>query len=221
MACQRGVLAVREFAVATSVGLVIGIVAGRLLVPLMRIRLPSSGLYPLRTLAACGVVYGVASVAHGSGFLAVFVAGILVGDERVPFKKEIESFHSSLASLAEVAAFGGLGLTIDITFVGHDWVWLKGLAIAVLLVLVTQEKGTAGGDRPRRGSYQRRTEGGGADSSRGLRGTGEGGRRDAYLLARFRRRRFLGDRAGNDGSRGREAPGNSHTPNRVTPALSA
>ena len=129
---------VREFAVATSVGLVIGIVAGRLLVPLMRIRLPSSGLYPLRTLAACGVVYGVASVAHGSGFLAVFVAGILVGDERVPFKKEIESFHSSLASLAEVAAFGGLGLTIDITFVGHDWVWLKGLAIAVLLVLVAR-----------------------------------------------------------------------------------
>jgi len=131
-------IVVREFAVATSVGLVIGIVAGRLLVPLMRSRLPSNGLYPLRTLAACGVVYGIASVAHGSGFLAVFVAGILVGDARVPFKKEIESFHSSLASLAEVAAFGGLGLTIDLTFVGHDWLWLKGLAIALVLVFVAR-----------------------------------------------------------------------------------
>jgi potassium/hydrogen antiporter len=131
-------IVVREFAVATSVGLVIGIVAGRLLVPLMRSRLPSNGLYPLRTLAACGVVYGIASVAHGSGFLAVFVAGILVGDAQVPFKKEIESFHSSLASLAEVAAFGGLGLTIDLTFVGHDWLWLKGLAIALLLVFVAR-----------------------------------------------------------------------------------
>jgi len=131
-------LVVREFVIATGVGLTIGIVAGRLLVPLMRIRLPSNGLYPLRTLAACGVVYGLASVAHGSGFLAVFVAGILVGDEQVPFKKEIESFHSSLASLAEIAAFGGLGLTIDLTFVGHDWLWLKGLVIALLLVLVAR-----------------------------------------------------------------------------------
>jgi cell volume regulation protein A len=132
------VVVVREFAVATSVGLAIGIVAGRLLVPLMRFRLPSAGLYPVRTLATCGVVYGLASVAHGSGFLAVFVAGILVGDERAPFKAEVEAFHSSLASLAEVAAFGGLGLTIDLSFVGHDWLWLKGLLIATLLVFVAR-----------------------------------------------------------------------------------
>ena len=132
------VVVVREFALATSVGLAIGIVAGRLLVPLMRIRLPSAGLYPVRTVAACGVVYGLASVAHGSGFLAVFVAGILVGDERAPFKAEVEAFHSSLASLAEVAAFGGLGLTIDLSFVGHDWLWLKGLLIATLLVFVAR-----------------------------------------------------------------------------------
>jgi len=38
--------------------------------------------------------------------------------ERVPFKTEIEAFHSSLASLAEVAAFGGLGLTVDLAYVG-------------------------------------------------------------------------------------------------------
>jgi len=128
----------QDFALATSIGLAFGIFAGRLLGPLMRLRLPSAGLYPIRTLAACGVVYGLASVAHGSGFLAVFVAGILVGDERVPFKAEIESFHSSLASLAEVAAFGGLGLTIDLTYVAHDWVWLEGLAVAGLLVFVAR-----------------------------------------------------------------------------------
>jgi cell volume regulation protein A len=131
-------IVLRDFALATSVGLAFGIVAGRLLVPLMRLRLPSAGLYPVRTLAACGVVYGVTSVAHGSGFLAVFVAGILVGDARAPFKAEIESFHSSLASLAEVAAFGGLGLTIDLTFVAHDLVWLRGLAVAALLVFVAR-----------------------------------------------------------------------------------
>jgi cell volume regulation protein A len=132
------VIVVREFAIATGVGLAIGIAAGLVLAPLMQLRLPSAGLYPVRTLATCGVVYGLASVAHGSGFLAVFVAGILVGDKRAPFKAEIEAFHSSLAALAEVAAFGGLGLTVDLSFVFHDWIWLKGLAIAVLLVLVAR-----------------------------------------------------------------------------------
>jgi cell volume regulation protein A len=131
-------IVVREFAIATGVGLAIGIVAGRLLAPLMQLRLPSAGLYPVRTLATCGIVYGLASVAHGSGFLAVFVAGILVGDERAPFKAEIEAFHSSLSSLAEVAAFGGLGLTVNLSFVAHHWIWLKGLVIAVLLVLVAR-----------------------------------------------------------------------------------
>ncbi len=131
-------IVLREFALATGIGLAFGIAAGRLLVPLLRLRLPVAGLYPLRTLAACGVVYGITSVAHGSGFLAVFIAGILVGDERVPFKAEVESFHSSLASLAEVAAFGGLGLTINLAFVWGDWVWLKGLVIAVLLALVAR-----------------------------------------------------------------------------------
>ena len=55
--------------------------------------LPSSGLYTVRTLALAGVVYGVAAVAHGSGFLAVFVAGLIVGDVEAPFKREIEVFQ--------------------------------------------------------------------------------------------------------------------------------
>ena len=51
-----------------------------------RVSLPNAALYPLRTLAAAGVIYGVATVAHGSGFLAVFVAGILIGDGAAPYK---------------------------------------------------------------------------------------------------------------------------------------
>ena len=80
-----------------------------------RLTLPNAGLYPLRTLAAAGVIYGGASVLHGSGFLAVFVAGILVGDERAPYKEEVERFFTSLASLAEIVVFVALGLTIELT----------------------------------------------------------------------------------------------------------
>jgi len=107
------------------------------------VSLPSEGLYPIRTLAAAGVIYGAATVAHGSGFLAVFVAGLLVGDERAPFKAEIERFHTALASLAEIVVFVALGLTIDITdLVTSSWLW-DGLVLAVLLAFVLRPLVTA------------------------------------------------------------------------------
>jgi cell volume regulation protein A len=99
--------------------------------------LPSAGLYPLRTLAAAGVIYGVASTLHGSGFLAVFVAGILFGDERAPYKDETETFFTSLASLAEIVMFVALGLTIDFTGLSGT-VWLDGVVLAVVLALVAR-----------------------------------------------------------------------------------
>jgi cell volume regulation protein A len=103
-----------------------------------RVPLPSGALYPLRTLLGAGAIYGLASLAHGSGFLAVFVAGILVGDLRAPYKAEIERFHSSLASLAEIVAFAMLGLTVSLTGLAHGTAWWVGLVLAVLLALVVR-----------------------------------------------------------------------------------
>ncbi len=130
---------IREFSVEMSVGLAIGIAGGLLLSPLLsRIRLSNPALYPLQTLSAAGVVYGVTSIAHGSGFLAVFVAGILVGDASLPHKAEIERFHTSLASLAEIVVFVALGLTVDLTELGHQNVWLDGLLLAAIVALVAR-----------------------------------------------------------------------------------
>ena len=83
-----------------------------LLLFMRRVPLPGASLYSVRTLAAALGLYGVATVAHGSGFLAVFVAGILIGDEPAPYKKDIDRFHGALASLGEIVAFAILGLTI-------------------------------------------------------------------------------------------------------------
>ncbi|MEN3360176.1 MAG: potassium/hydrogen antiporter [Mycobacteriales bacterium] len=126
-----------EFALEMAVGAAVGAAGGSLLGLLMqRVPLPSGALYPLRTAAAAGVIYALASVAHGSGFLAVFIAGILVGDLRAPYKAEIERFHSSLASLAEITAFTVLGLTITLGSYTHGDAWLVGLALAALLTAV-------------------------------------------------------------------------------------
>ncbi len=129
---------VEEFSVEMAVGLFVGLLGAAAMRPLLRIPLPDAGLYPLRTLAAAGVIYGVASVAHGSGFLAVFVAGIALGDADVPLREEIERFHTSLASLAEVVVFVALGLTIDVTNLLTSSRVLEGLAFAVILAVVAR-----------------------------------------------------------------------------------
>jgi cell volume regulation protein A len=128
-----------EFVVEMSVGLAVGVAgAAALIWVIRRASLPSAALYPLRTLGAAGVIYGTAAVLHGSGFLAVFVAGLLVSDVHAPFKDEIERFHTSLASLAEITVFVALGLTIDLGSILSDPVVLEGLGLAVVLGLVAR-----------------------------------------------------------------------------------
>lgn len=128
-----------EFFVEMSVGLVVGLGGAALLVVFVRtVRLPSEGLYPLRTLAAAGLIYGLASVAHGSGFLAVFIAGLALADVDVPYKRQIRRFHTSLASLAEIVVFVALGLTVNVTEVLDEGVWLDALLLALLLAFVAR-----------------------------------------------------------------------------------
>jgi cell volume regulation protein A len=128
-----------EFALAMAVGLAIGVAGAFVLREAMRkIDLPNTALYPLLALSGAGIIYGTASVAHGSGFLAVFVAGVLVGDERAPHKGEVERFHKSVASLAEIAVFVALGLTISLEDLGTDHVWLDALVLSLVLALVVR-----------------------------------------------------------------------------------
>jgi cell volume regulation protein A len=128
---------VAEFALQMAVGTAVGVLGGILLLAFMRrVPLPSEGLYAPRVLVGVLCIFGLAVVARGSGFLAVFVAGILIGDEPAPYKREIERFHASLASLAEIVAFVMLGLTLRLSALGHDDAWAEGLAIAALLAFV-------------------------------------------------------------------------------------
>jgi potassium/hydrogen antiporter len=129
----------KEFAVEMAGGALVGVVGAAALLPLMhRARLPEASLYPLQVLAAGGVIYGAATLVHGSGFLAVFLTGLLIGDRRGPRQEQIEGFHASLASLAEITAFVALGLTVDLTDVLSSGDWLDGLLLAALLGLLVR-----------------------------------------------------------------------------------
>ena len=131
--------AVATFALQLGIGAVVGWLGGRLLLAAMRrLPLPSEGLYPIRVLGGAGLVYAVATLAHGSGFLAVFVAGILLGDERAPYKREVERFHAALASLGEIVAFIVLGLTVELRrLLDGNALWI-GLALAALLAFAVR-----------------------------------------------------------------------------------
>jgi potassium/hydrogen antiporter len=128
-----------EFALQMGIGAAVGIVGARAVLWFIRaVPLPSEALYPLRTAACALILFGAATLAHGSGFLAVFVAGILLGDARAPYKREIERFHSALASLGEIVAFIVLGLTVDLAELARADVWIPGLVIGVILAAVAR-----------------------------------------------------------------------------------
>jgi cell volume regulation protein A len=120
-----------------GVGAAVGAAVGSVLPFLLRhARFASDGLYDIAALVAAALAYGVASVAHGSGFLAVFIVGILLGAERTPRKGELERSAEALASFAEMATFTALGLTIDLTNLTAGSIWLDGLLLSVLLVAI-------------------------------------------------------------------------------------
>ena len=103
------------------------------------VSLPSAGSIRSGCSPAAGVIYGAASVLHGSGFLAVFVAGLLIGDERVPYKRPRSSASTRRsASLAEIAVFVALGLTIDVTQLVDAGRVARGLVLVLVLAFVVR-----------------------------------------------------------------------------------
>jgi potassium/hydrogen antiporter len=126
-----------DFLLQMTIGVVAGVAGGMALLWFMRrVTLPSEALYPLRTLASVLLLYGATTLLHGSGFLAVFVAGIVIGGRRAPYQREIERFHAALAGLAEIVAFVVLGLTIDLRVLARVDVWLPGLILGVALAVI-------------------------------------------------------------------------------------
>lgn len=99
------------FALQMGVGLGVGFGVGQLSMRLInRIDLAAPGLYPVLT-AACGVLaFGLAAVLQGSGFLAVYVAGLVMGNSKLVFRTGTLLFHDGIAWSGQIAMFVVLGL---------------------------------------------------------------------------------------------------------------
>jgi cell volume regulation protein A len=101
-----------------------------------RVQLPTGALSAVFVAGSAVLIYAAGSALQGSGFLAVFIAGILIGDVRAPFRREIDNFTAGLASVAEIVVFVLLGLSIQLRDVFQPSTLLAGVVIAVLLIFV-------------------------------------------------------------------------------------
>ena len=129
---QVPLLVVAELIGGALVGLAVGF-AGRWLLP--RLALPAVGLYPIAALALLIGAYGLADVVHSSGFLAVYVAAVIIGSAaRLPHRRSIIGFADGLAWIAEIGLFFMLGALADVQSLPQALPYAL-LAAAIILVI--------------------------------------------------------------------------------------
>ncbi|MCW4352599.1 potassium/proton antiporter [Hoyosella sp. YIM 151337] len=125
--------AVTQLGGGLLIGALVGFAGSRLL---LVTALGPAGVYPVLGLGVAGLSYGLAAAGGASGFLAVYVTGLIVG-ARVPLhRRGIRTFHEGLANTAEVGLFLMLGMLVFPTNLVD--VALPGLAIAAVLILVAR-----------------------------------------------------------------------------------
>jgi len=120
---------VLQLAVGAGLGLALGYGA-RLL--LARLHLPAGGLYPVLTVAVALLAFGVPTVFSGSGFLAVYLVGVIVGNGPLPYRGGVLRAHDAAAWFLQVSMFLVLGLlVVPSRLLEVGW---AGLALGVFLL---------------------------------------------------------------------------------------
>jgi cell volume regulation protein A len=96
-----------ELVIGAAIGLAVGPTG---VYALRRVALPASGLYPIAVLALALVAYSGAALLHGSGFLSVYVATLILGNARLPHRAATRGFAEGAAWLAQIGLFVMLGM---------------------------------------------------------------------------------------------------------------
>jgi cell volume regulation protein A len=119
---------VLELAIGAAIGLALGFLGAY---AMRHLALPASGLYPIAVMAITVLAYAGGALAHGSGFLAVYVASLVLGNAKLPHGPATRGFAEGLAWIAQIGLFVLLGLLVTPHELGDD-LWP---AVVVGLVL--------------------------------------------------------------------------------------
>ena len=130
------------FARELGIGLVVGLAVGAGAVwTFRRLNLETAGLYPVASIATAGLAYGGAASIDGSGFLAVYLAGLALGGAHIPAKRTVTAFHEGLAWVAQITLFLTLGLLVFPSQLGD--VLVEGTLIGLVVAFVARPLATA------------------------------------------------------------------------------
>src|SRR6202040_1161224 len=123
----------RELLVGTAVGAGLGWIAAS---GLRRASSAPPALSLVASLATAAIAFGAAVLFHGSGFLAVYVAGLTLGSMTLDERPALLAFHEGLASVAKIGLFLALGLLVFPSQLGD--VAVKGILLALVIALIAR-----------------------------------------------------------------------------------
>ncbi|MEM7808140.1 MAG: potassium/proton antiporter [Planctomycetota bacterium] len=122
-----------QLVIGAGVGLAIGYGCRA---TLQRAPISAVGLYPVLTLATALLSFGLATLLQGSGFLAVFATGLVLGNGPLAYRNGLQRTHDALAWLAQVGVFLMLGLLVDASKLpGVAW---AGLGVGIVLAFLAR-----------------------------------------------------------------------------------
>ncbi|MFG3660186.1 potassium/proton antiporter [Streptomyces sp. NPDC047706] len=128
---------VGEILLELAIGAAIGIAVGWLGAwGLRHVALPASGLYPIAVMAIAVASYAAGALAHGSGFLSVYLASMVLGNARLPHWPATRGFAEGLGWIAQIGMFVLLGLLVTPHELGDDI--LPALLIGLVLTMVAR-----------------------------------------------------------------------------------
>jgi potassium/hydrogen antiporter len=120
-----------------ALGVLFGLGIGYLGAVLLRfIRVPTPGLYPVISVGVALLAYGAPAMINGSGFLSVYLAGLVMGNSRIPHHGSLTRIHDALSWIAQVGMFLMLGLLVTPSELKQ--VWYPGLMLALFMAFVAR-----------------------------------------------------------------------------------
>uniref|UniRef100_UPI003EB9E91B potassium/proton antiporter n=1 Tax=Streptomyces tabacisoli TaxID=3156398 RepID=UPI003EB9E91B len=126
-----------EIALELAIGAAIGLAVGWLgSYGLRHVALPASGLYPIAVMAIATVAYAAGAMAHGSGFLAVYLAAMVMGNAKLPHWPATRGFAEGLGWIAQIGMFVLLGLLVTPHELADDIV--PALLIGLVLTMIAR-----------------------------------------------------------------------------------
>ena len=121
-------LLVKDLLVQFFVGGVMGYAFGRMAVWLInKVNLSNSSLYPILLLSLVFITFTITDLLHGNGYLAVYILGVIVGNARLVFRKEINTFMNGLTWFSQIVMFLSLGLLVN----PHE---MLGVSVCAMLI---------------------------------------------------------------------------------------